>query len=444
MKTPIADFVARYAAEDALRLHMPGHKGRGPLGFEHLDITEIEGADVLYSADGIIAESERNATALFGSGHTFYATEGSTLAIQAMLALVKRRKPARAETRILAARNVHKAFVYGCALLDIAVDFIYPKEFTHLTVCKITANEVREALIAKTYDAVYLTSPDYLGNVADIAGIAAVCRKYGVPLLVDNAHGAYLRFLPEDRHPITLGATLCCDSAHKTLPVLTGGAYLHVAKDAPAAFLENAREALALFASTSPSYVILQSLDLCNRALAGNYVSDLKKCVESAETVREMLHRRGYATLGDEPLKLTVATAAAGICGTEAAAVLRRHGIVCELADRDLMVWMLSPAHTEADFARLTEAIAALPDAKPTRVTPPRIAPPTRVLSLRDAILAPHETLPIDAAVGRICAAPTVSCPPAVPVVMSGERIERDAVEAFRYYGISTVSVVKE
>ena len=109
--------------------------------------------------------------------------------------------------------------------------------------------------------AVYITSPDYLGGVQDIAALAEVCHARGVPLLVDNAHGAYLKFLSPSRHPLDLGADMCCDSAHKTLPVLTGGAYLHVAKGAMAAYEAEARHSLAVFGSSSPSYLILQSLD---------------------------------------------------------------------------------------------------------------------------------------------------------------------------------------
>ena len=125
---------------------------------------------------------------------------------------------------------------------------------------------------------VYLTSPDYLGFVQDVAGLSAVCHAHGLPLLVDNAHGAYLHFLKEgSRHPIQLGADLCCDSAHKTLPVLTGGAYLHLG---PSVQADEAavRNALALFGSTSPSYLILQSLDAANAILADSFREKLDIC----------------------------------------------------------------------------------------------------------------------------------------------------------------------
>lgn len=247
MKTPIADFVGSYAARGGARFHMPGHKGKPFLGIkaadtggdlhflEQMDITEVSGADVLHDATGIIWESECNATALFGSRHTFYSTEGATLAVQAMLALVAMELPRGTRVHFLAARNAHKSFLYGAALLDADITWLYPARNAHLCECPLTPDDVKNALSGckNKPHAVYLTSPDYLGNVADVAGIAAVCDEYGVPLLVDNAHGAYLAFTAPVCHPLALGATICADSAHKTLPVLTGGAYLHIAKKAP-------------------------------------------------------------------------------------------------------------------------------------------------------------------------------------------------------------------
>ena len=144
MTTPIADFVKAYAKRGVSRFHMPGHKGRSVIGCEGLDITEISGADVLYSPDGIIAESENNASRLFGSAHSFYSTEGSTLAIKAMLALIKKSAPVGRRTKVLAARNVHKAFIYACALLDIDAEWIYPARFTHL-LSKIRALKLQMA-----------------------------------------------------------------------------------------------------------------------------------------------------------------------------------------------------------------------------------------------------------------------------------------------------------
>lgn len=424
---------------------MPGHKGNAVLGCEPLDLTEISGADVLSDPTGIILESEQNAASLFGTRHTFFSAEGSTLCVKAMLALAAWRTPHGKRPRILAARNVHKSFVYGCALLDIDAVFLSPDANAHLCACPITPAAVAEALDADAdgFCAVYLTSPDYLGNVQDIKGVAAVCHARGVPLLVDNAHGAYLAFTDPVRHPIALGADLCADSAHKTLPVLTGGAYLHVSHTAPDSFLQGARRALSLFASTSPSYLILQSLDLCNRYLARAAREDLKNTAKRCEICRASLAKAGYVLTGSEPLKITLSGTERGYTGDELANTLRAHGIEPEFSDDALVVLMCTGNTTEQALARTTQVLCALRAKKPLSRTPtplPRAG--KRYCSLREALLSPFTTVPVKDSVGRICAAPTVSCPPAIPVVMSGERIEADAIPLLLSLGITEIDVL--
>ena len=447
MTTPIVDFVRQYAASGTARLHMPGHKGEKFLGVEHLDITEICGADDLFHPEDIIAESEDNATALFGSGRTLYSTEGATLPIKAMLALAVQNAPKTGgRPRILAARNVHKSFLFGCALLDAEIEWLYPDTPTHLCSSTVTPEQVRAALeqADQPFCAVYLTSPDYLGNVADVAGIAAVCKQHSVPLLVDNAHGAYLAFSDPVCHPITLGATMCADSAHKTLPVLTGGAYLHIAKDAPKAFAKGARNAMALFASTSPSYLILQSLDLCNEYLEKTLPTALKQTAARVQGLRELLLAVGYTLHGDEPLKLTVDGLQKGYRGTELATQLRELGVEPEFADEDLVVLMCTPQNTDEELARVAQALVELPQRTPIRsISSALTASPERVLTVREAILSAQEILPTDKALGRICATPAVSCPPAIPIVVSGERIDPHALSLFARYGIDEIAVVK-
>lgn len=436
MTTPIFDFVKSYSERKISRFHMPGHKGRGKLGCEKYDITEIKGADVIYSAEGIIAESEENLTSLYGTAHSYYSTEGSTLAIKAMLALVSERENDD-RPLILAARNVHTAFIKAAALLDLDVEFIYPERAGHLCECKITSDDVRKAIQkAKNKPrAVYVTSPDYLGNILDISTISVVCREYGLPLLVDNAHGAYLRFLPEDLHPISLGAAMCADSAHKTLPVLTGGAYLHISKDF-AEYTNRARGALSLFASTSPSYLILQSLDLCNKRLSEDYPSQITNIVNRTLQIKAKIAEIGYEVCDSEPLKIVIKT------GEALAEHLRKEGIEIEFSDLDYTVLMLTPENTEADFERLLLALSSF-DKKSVSRELLAVEPHKSVVSIRRAILSPNEIIPVVQAEGRICAAPTVSCPPAVPIVISGERITKKDVDLFRYYGIDSVSVTK-
>ena len=438
MKTPICDFVRDYANSQAMRLHMPGHKGKNFLGMEALDITEIDGADSLYEASGIIRKSEENASRLFGCP-TFYSTEGSSQCIRAMLYLaVLHAKEQGKRPLIAAGRNAHKTFLTGAALLDLEVRWLYPKEAGSYLSCGLTAQDVEAVLEAEKPTAVYLTSPDYLGTVADIAEIAKACHRHGALLLVDNAHGAYLRFLEPSRHPMDLGADICCDSAHKTLPVLTGGAYLHCTE----AFQDWAKNALALFGSTSPSYLILQSLDGVNPYLA-SLTDKLKAFVPHVEAVKEKLTEKGYVLYGQEPLKITFFPKPYGYTGRELSAILGRQNMVCEFADPDVLVLMLTPENTMAELDRLTQALLSIPAKAPILEQPPRFHPGRRVCTPREAMLSPMETVPVTESKGRILAAATVGCPPAVPIVVSGERIDDHAMECFRYYGITHCSVMK-
>ena len=474
--TPVCDFIRAYQAQNVLRLHMPGHKGQGfP---EALDVTEIRGLDPLYPAAGVILESEKNAAALFGSGRTVYSAEGSSLCIRAMLFLARMRAE-RLGIRplILAGRNAHRTFLSAAALLGLEVRWLKGE---NLLTCRPSAEAVaaaldepcdgedacgspedrrsredypvREqprpcleedgALPSSAFAAVYLTSPDYLGHRADIRAVAAVCRRRGVPLLVDNAHGAYLRFLEEDMHPLSLGADMTCDSAHKTLPVLTGGAYLHIHQAADPFFALQADRAMALFASTSPSWLILQSLDRCNAYLSGDYRNRLADFVSRVAALKQRLQALGFETEGDEPLKITLRTKSCGYTGDQLHDLLRIRNMECEFSDPDYLVMMVTPGLGADGLERIAEALEEIPRKAPIAEAPPEIPAPRQVMPLARAMTAPADILPAEESLGRILSAPGVSCPPAVPILISGERIDEAALRCFRYYGIKEISCV--
>ncbi|MFQ9908607.1 MAG: aminotransferase class I/II-fold pyridoxal phosphate-dependent enzyme [Acutalibacter sp.] len=438
MNTPVADFVQRYAKAGTARLHMPGHKGRCFLGCEPWDITEIHGADALYEAEGILAESEQNAAALFGSQRTCYSTEGSSQCIRAMLYLAL---AASGSHTVVAARNVHRAFVSAAALLDLEIRWLWPEESRSLCGCPISPAQLEETLhsLPEPPAAVYLTSPDYLGGMAQIPALAQVCHQHGTLLLVDNAHGAYLRFLQPSLHPLDLGADLCCDSAHKTLPVLTGGAYLHLSPTAPAQLAPLAKSALGLFDSTSPSYLTLASLDLCNRYLAEGYPQRLAEAVERLAELREKLTAAGWRVEPSDPLRVTVA-APRGVTGQELAGQLRRQGVECEYADQDFLVLMATPENTPEELAQAAAALGQCPgEANPPQLP---LARGERACSIRQAAFAPRETVDAAHSLGRVCGLPTVGCPPAIPIAVSGERITPEALALFAYYGIEQVEVL--
>lgn len=439
MKTPVWDFVRSYAASGTARLHMPGHKGVGEL--EQYDITEIKGADSLYEADGIIAESEAYASELFGA-NTFYSTEGSSLAIRAMLHLATAEARACGERPlILAGRNAHKVFISAAALLDFDIEWLHAGD-SYMS-CPVSADELSRALdlLPKKPAAVYITSPDYLGNIQDISSLSRICRERGIYLLVDNAHGAYLKFLEPSLHPIDLGAHMCADSAHKTLPVLTGGAYLHVSKDCPSYVAERAKDALSLFGSTSPSYLILASLDKANAYLSDGFKRDLTTIVDQIRRIKAKLLGAGYVLVGEEELKITVDASKYGYTGYELAEVIREAGAECEMAERDYLVLMLSTMTRDVD--RAIDALLKLPKKAALNGKPILPKHTERVLTVREAMLSPTLSLPLFDCVGKILATPDAACPPAVPILIPGERISAEHTDILAYYGKSTLNVVK-
>lgn len=414
---------------------MPGHKGHAPSGFPEMtgayawDITEISGADSLFEADGILREGERRTAALYGSADCCWSAGGSTLCIQAMLAKMQ------AEHRhIIAARTVHRAFLNACILLGLPVEWVWPRQGS-LIAGRYSLADFENALqrISARGErcCIYVTSPDYCGNMQDIAGLSQLCKRFGARLLVDNAHGAHLAFLKENRHPIALGADLCCDSAHKMLPALTGAAMLHCAEP----WGMELKQHMTLFGSTSPSYLIMQSIEAAVHGLSGEGAARIRWCEERAGVLRERLD--GFDFVGDDPLHLTIRAD-----GNALAAALRKRGIECEYADSTCMVLLLSPAMEESDFRRLENVLGAC--VPKTALEPPVLpAPPEQVLSMREAALSPCERVPVEEAVGRICGAVQVPCPPAVPLLASGERVTRAWAELMQFYGIGEILAVR-
>ena len=291
MNTPICDFINEYKSKNFVRLHMPGHKGKNILGLEEYDITEIKGADSLYEANSIIAQSEENASKLFGC-KTYYSTEGSSLCIRALMHLASLYANEKGkELIVFAGRNAHKTFLSAAALLDFEVEWLNNKnESSYLSATlDLTALEKSLSCTNNKTKIVYITTPDYLGNIDDVRAIAEICDKNNALLFVDNAHGAYLRFLTPSCHPIDLGAHLCCDSAHKTLPVLTGGAYIHLSDKLPDVFEKNVKSSLSLFGSTSPSYLIMQSLDYANKLIQENFAQELNNVIKAISSLKNYL-----------------------------------------------------------------------------------------------------------------------------------------------------------
>ncbi len=447
----VGRFIEEYTASAPVRLHMPGHKGA--FGYAG-DITEIKGADSLYAANGVIAEAETEASHLFGSRRTFFGTEGSSQMIKAMclLALKNYRKKVVTEEHpvILATRNAHRSFIYASMLLGFRIHWL-SRENTDFSLCRceFDANDLN-SLLEKYPDkselaAVYVTSPDYLGNLLDIKGLSKVAHSHGLMLLCDNAHGAYLRFMENDMHPLSLGADMTTDSAHKTLPVLTGGAYLHISEKAPKGLESDAKNALLAFGSTSPSYLILESLAEASKRITKEAYTDTAAKISA---LRKSLTSLGYVLYGDEPLKLVIDMRQSALSGEAFAEKLRKYNIECEYADPDFLVTMWStynnyPKDTDLFITALKELLPEYQKnaaAKAALIT----ALPRAVYQPCEIMYHEHTTVSVEdpSLIGRIAADTLISCPPAVSPVVAGEMIDENVINVLRYYGFETIEVL--
>ena len=309
----------------------------------------------------------------------------------------------------------------------------------------IDKEELNTLLSTVEADAVYITSPDYLGNIVDVCGISEICKRHNVPLIVDNAHGAYLRFLEESRHPIDEGADMCSDSAHKTLPVLTGGAYLHISETSvyKEKFINSARDMLSLFASSSPSYLTLASLDLCNRYLSDGYSEKLSEAVTRVKRIKEELTSLGFSVMDTEPMKVVINTADFGYNGAELSHLMSDRGIEIEYADEEYIVLMVTPENTDTDFDALISFMSSLERKNTIKSKELFTHRPKCVVSAAEAYFMEKEIIPTELSLGRICASLSVSCPPAIPIAVLGEKIDEDTISLLKKYGVKEIEVVK-
>ncbi len=443
MNKPICEFLEQYNSKNPIRLHVPGHKGKGFLGCENYDLTEIDGADELYLPTGIIKESQDNASKIFGCP-TYYTVEGSSHAIRAMLYLTKiyANKTGK-KFSVLSARNVHKSFLSACALLETEVDWIYNEENSNYFSNYLTPEILDEHLksLKELPCAVFVTSPDYLGNLLDIENLAKVTKKYGLLLLVDNAHGAYLKFV--NKHPISLGASICVDSAHKTLPALTGSAYLHLSIEIYNELNGYVETALSLFGTTSPSYLILSSLDGVNEYLEKGFYTKLYSFIEKLDSLKLSLINLGFTLVGNEPLKLSIDAKSYGYTGQEIVEILKTEDIFVEFYDVDYLVLMFTVEILDSEFEKVKKAILSIP--KREKIEKPNLllSENKRALSLKETVYSLTEIVDIDSAVGKVFGDFNLPCPPAVPIIMPGEVITADTIEVFRYYNIDKVKIIK-
>lgn len=444
--TPLKRALDEYIRQDYARLHMPGHKGASISPFGELmayDVTEVEGTDSLFEDDGPLKELEEIFTRLYDTKETVMSAGGSTLCIQAMLRMV-----AKKDGRILAGRNIHAAAVNAMALLGLEPVWVYPnRKQEERLIGEISPDEIRSVLEKEKQEgtldslcAVYVTSPDYFGVMSDIRSIAQIAHEYGLPLLVDNAHGAHLHFLKEEYHPMQLGADLCCDSLHKTMPALTGAALLHTSD---AKYCPQMKGAMTVFGSTSPNYLIMLSMDSTAAFLMQDGAERIQQTVTRCEELRRKAREKGFVLPQHcDPMRLTLPLAGTGWDAQNFRKLLRKHKIMEEYLSDSGCVLLFSPFNREEDFKR-TEALLdeVLIQKQPFTAFP--IVPSGKVMSLREAFLSPKESVPVEKAEGRIAAQVKITCPPGIPLVMPGERLHKEIIKILKNSGIFVIDVVK-
>ncbi|MFT9055221.1 MAG: DegT/DnrJ/EryC1/StrS family aminotransferase [Ethanoligenens sp.] len=444
---PLYAAVRAYAETHPLRLHTPGHAGKADAlsvfgNLLSLDVTELPETDSLFEADGPIRAAEEKAARAFGASHTLFSAGGATLCIQAMLRLASQ----SGNRRVVIARGAHRSAIHAMSLLDLEPIWVWPEPFKDSSLPGVVPPQaVEQALAGSGAACVYVTSPDYYGILSDIEGIAAVCRRHDVPLLVDGAHGAHLHYLEGGvLHPLAQGADLVCDSAHKTLPVLTGGAFLQMG--ATRFSRDSAKDAMALFGSSSPSYLILLSLDL---ARAWGEQHGKKAFAALQARVNALYDRLAIRDLlpppaPRDPVRITLDVGRVGLSGAEADSWLRKRGISIEMHDDRHIVMLPSVFHDEADFAALTDALTALPI---RRTLAPAIATapehPDAAMTPGEALRAACERLPVEQTAGRVAAEGCCPCPPGIPLVCPGERISASLAAALKNYGVNALNVIK-
>ncbi len=432
-RTPLYSALLREAEKKNLRMHMPGHKGKRPGYFAAadlfaLDMTELEATGNLYQGLSPISDAERRMAEAAGAPQCFFLPGGSTQGIMAAMAAV-----CPPGSRVIVDRGCHLSVFFAMAHLDLRPVYLYRRHLEPWGITGPVTSDLVEKLLSKTPDAsaVILTSPTYYGVISDLSSVAAATAKRRVPLIVDEAHGAHLPFLNGYRSAVGHGAALSVASAHKTLPALTAGALLY----ADASFdPRDLRRWTAMFGTSSPSYPVMASIDLARAYLMEEGKAQYERVREAVAALRREINVRGRFRAAEDgnglsldPTRLTVSTAAGGISGYGASKLLEeRYSIICELADAQNIVCILTCADSEADIDRLGAAILALEDSSATGLPSQKSAVPPRPvprLSPREAIFAPRFRLPLRRAAGKVAAEPLCPYPPGIPVVAAGEEI---------------------
>ena len=424
--------------------HMPGHK-RNPLWTEGLleaDITEIAGADNLHAPDGVIKDAEKRASACFGTTATLMLTGGSTVGVLASISAV-----CNTGDRIIIARNCHKSVFNAVRMHSLDVSFVFP-QIEHLLGCygRVEPWHIADQMDKSGAKIVVVTSPTYEGVVSDIKAIAHEVHLRDGILIVDSAHGAHLGFSdyfpPSARH---LGADIVIESAHKTLPCLTGGAYLHICTDSVRKGA--VQQAVGTYLTSSPPYPILCSLDRFvsfegKDKLFNAYVKKLDDFYSKSASLGCLKIVKTC-----DPSKIVISCSGANINGFELKdKLLMKYGIELEMAMPGYALAMTSVADTQEGFNRLLCALKEISSGlAPTekKRTPPPPMPKTR-RSLTQRLPFACCLLPLGRAVGRVSCDSIFAYPPGSPIIAPGEEITEEVIEYLNILSASRAQILSD
>jgi len=413
----------------------PGHKNNINI------INKLCSLDYTESLPGfleLISHAEEKAREYYNTEVTLFSSQGCTLCIQAMLSLVLKSKD-----KIICDRNVHKSAVNAMALLDLNPIWIVPENNFNLPE-KINLKELEEVLYKNPdIKAMYITSPNYFGIIQDIKNIKKICEKFKIVLLVDNAHGSHLFCAEPDLHPLNLGADICADSLHKTLPAISGAACLHVKNKN---FKANAREFMQIFSSSTINMPVISSIDMCISLMKKNKEEVFKELKYKINKINFLSKNKNLFFLEKscDPFRISLNVNQAGYTGKEFFDFLRENKIEPEYFNSSWVVLIPSIANSSADFARLESVINKLKFKREIKTEFKKLKKlPEVKLSLKESIFSEKVYKSLKDLNKKIAAEIIAPCPPGVPVIMPGEEINKEIIEILKSYGISGMKVVK-
>lgn len=440
MPESLLAMLERYAASDVRAMHMPGHKRNAAQHYldalgARLDITEIDGFDNLHDPSGILKDAMRRAARLWGSACAFFLVNGSTCGVLAGI-----RALTNPGDRVIVARNGHQSVFHALELMELDARYVLPEYDPALGVLGSVTPEAVERALADSPDArlLVVTSPTYEGAVSDIHAIAQIAHARGARLLVDEAHGAHLGF--HDFFPagaVHEGADVVIQSLHKTLPSLTQTAVAHLGEGIDP---DRFQAQLAIFETSSPSYLLMASADAC----VGWIEQDGKSLFDAwanglhafDRAVRDLKHLTlpghgapvSRAMFAFDPGKILISTRGTTLTGLALSRILRdRHNIELEMAARGHALAMTGLIEPEGSLAALAAALLEIDrSCEPADAPDPGEAPflPDQITTIAEAARMAREAVPLAEAAGRVSAQYAWAYPPGIPLIAPGERID--------------------